>query len=267
MVTAITSSLASVDYDAAVRLAYKSSAKTISFDVFKAKYLLETSAMVAKKNPYVAVADLTPMPSVASVDYDAAARLAYVASGKTEEYDSFKAKYLIETSAMVAKKNPYVSMADLTPMQSVVDAHTTEASVDYDAAARFAYAASGKTEEFDSFKAKYLSETSAMVAKKNPYAQAKPAPPTQEITAESFMKQPMVKVVKKMVKPKRNVPAASPLARLLAEELGLKLENIGMGSGKNGKILIDDVRMFQSKLQQAKNAIAEKQPYFATANA
>jgi pyruvate/2-oxoglutarate dehydrogenase complex dihydrolipoamide acyltransferase (E2) component len=172
----------------------------------------------------------------------------------------------VETSAMIAKKNPYAAVADLTHKPSV-EAHATVGSVDYDAAARLAYAASGMTEQFDSFKAKYLVETSAMVAKKNPYAQAKPAPPTQEITAESFMKQPMVNVVKKMVKPKRNTPAASPLARLLAEELGLELENIGKGSGKNGKILIDDVRMFESKLQKAKNAIVNKQPYFATANA
>jgi pyruvate/2-oxoglutarate dehydrogenase complex dihydrolipoamide acyltransferase (E2) component len=194
--------------------------------------------------------------SLASVDYDAAVRLAYKSSGKTMSFDAFKAKYLVETSALIAKKNPYVVVTD-----------STVGSVDYDAAARLAYAASGMTEQFDSFKAKYLVETSAMVAKKNPYAQAKPAPPTQEITAESFMKQPMVNVVKKMVKPKRNTPAASPLARLLAEELGLELENIGKGSGKNGKILIDDVRMFESKLQKAKNAIVNKQPYFATANA
>eukprot|EP00986_Skeletonema_menzelii_P017008 scaffold16951_cov156-Skeletonema_menzelii.AAC.3 len=39
-----------------------------------------------------------------SVDYDAAARLAYEAAGSSGDFESFKAKYLEETSAMVAKK-------------------------------------------------------------------------------------------------------------------------------------------------------------------
>ena len=39
-----------------------------------------------------------------SVDYDAAARLAYEAAGSSGDFDSFKATYLEETSAMVAKK-------------------------------------------------------------------------------------------------------------------------------------------------------------------
>jgi hypothetical protein len=39
-----------------------------------------------------------------SVDYDAAARLAYEAAGSVGEFGAFKTKYLEETSAMVAKK-------------------------------------------------------------------------------------------------------------------------------------------------------------------
>ena len=39
-----------------------------------------------------------------SVDYDAAARLAYEAAGSSGDFESFKATYLEETSAMVAKK-------------------------------------------------------------------------------------------------------------------------------------------------------------------
>ncbi len=39
-----------------------------------------------------------------SVDYDAAARLAYEAAGSSGDFESFKAKYLEETSAMVAQK-------------------------------------------------------------------------------------------------------------------------------------------------------------------
>jgi pyruvate/2-oxoglutarate dehydrogenase complex dihydrolipoamide acyltransferase (E2) component len=79
------------------------------------------------------------------------------------------------------------------------------------------------------------------------------------------MKQPMIKVVT-TPKPKSNLPPASPLARLLAQELGLELTKIGKGSGKNGKILIEDVRMFHSKMEEAKAVITKKQPYFATVN-
>jgi hypothetical protein len=39
-----------------------------------------------------------------SVDYDAAARLAYEAAGSVGDFGAFKTKYLEETSAMVAKK-------------------------------------------------------------------------------------------------------------------------------------------------------------------
>ena len=39
-----------------------------------------------------------------SVDYDAAARLAYEAAGSEGEFDAFKSKYLEETSEMVGKK-------------------------------------------------------------------------------------------------------------------------------------------------------------------
>ena len=206
----------------------------------------------------------TVMPAFISVDYDAAVRLAYKASGKTTTFDSFKAKYLIETSQMVAKKNPYLAAIELMPT-TVSKSQAGLTSVEYDAAAKLAYQDSNKAMSFDAFKAKYLLETSAMVATKNPYTQNKPTPPTHGISAESFMRQPMVKVVQKP-KPKPKLPPASPLARLLAEELGLELTTIGKGSGKNGKILIEDVRSFQSKIEKARDAIAKKRPYFATAN-
>jgi pyruvate/2-oxoglutarate dehydrogenase complex dihydrolipoamide acyltransferase (E2) component len=260
--------LTSVDYDAAARLAYQASGKTVGFNDFRSQYLSETSAMVAKKNPYVTVSESKPtestaQPGLTSVDYDAAARLEYQASGKTVGFNDFRSQYLSETSAMIAKKNPYVTMSE--SKSTVSTAHPGFTSVDYDAAARLAYQASAKTVEFNDFRSQYLSETSAMVAKKNPYIQGKPTPPTHEISARSFMKQPMIKVVT-APKPKSNLPPASPLARLLAQELGLELTKIGKGSGKNGKILIEDVRMFHSKMEEAKAVITKKQPYFATVN-
>mmetsp|Transcript_11583 Transcript_11583/g.24786 ORF Transcript_11583/g.24786 Transcript_11583/m.24786 type:complete len:530 (+) Transcript_11583:106-1695(+) len=64
-------------------------------------------------------------------------------------------------------------------------------------------------------------------------------------------------------------PTASPLARLLVQELGLELRDLGEGSGKNGKILIDDVRAFQARMEEAKNSMANNAggPYFATVSA
>lgn len=121
----------------------------------------------------------TPM---ASVDYDAAARLAYEAAGSHGEFADFRANYLEETSALMAKKNPYLrETVDAPPPAAPVDeapepvVSTPIASVDYDAAARLAYIAAGKTGDFETFKIKYLEETSAMVAQKNPYVAAVPA--------------------------------------------------------------------------------------------
>lgn len=42
-----------------------------------------------------------------SVDYDAAAMLAYKAAGSNGDFAAFKTQYLADTSAMVGKKNPY----------------------------------------------------------------------------------------------------------------------------------------------------------------
>mmetsp|Transcript_9760 Transcript_9760/g.13935 ORF Transcript_9760/g.13935 Transcript_9760/m.13935 type:complete len:139 (-) Transcript_9760:261-677(-) len=64
------------------------------------------------EEPVAAAAPVAAEPAAAaassielwSVDYDAAARLAYEAAGSSGDFDSFKATYLEETSAMVAKK-------------------------------------------------------------------------------------------------------------------------------------------------------------------
>ena len=59
--------------------------------------------------PYEAPAAAAPAAASSgvelwSVDYDAAARLAYEAAGSKGDFASFKSKYLEETSAMVGKK-------------------------------------------------------------------------------------------------------------------------------------------------------------------
>jgi hypothetical protein len=45
--------------------------------------------------------------SLTSVDYDAAARLAYEEAGSVGDFDNFKFKYLEEMSAMVANKKRF----------------------------------------------------------------------------------------------------------------------------------------------------------------
>lgn len=94
--------------------------------------------------------------------------------------------------------------------------------------------------------------------------------PANSVVVEFSNKKKEVKVKVAQKKKKKVVappprPAASPLARLLAEELGLDLHNLGKGSGKNEKILIDDVRQFQARMEEAKNSMANNMAgvYFA----
>ncbi len=108
--------------------------------------------------------------------------------------------------------------------------------------------------------------------------EAGPKPPMEEIPMETLMKQAeevavnaMAAVVDKVTdKPKtKNGPASSPLARLLAQELNLDLIDSGKGTGKNGKILIADVRKFHAKLEEARSSIATSGSgaYFASVSA
>lgn len=104
-------------------------------------------------------------------------------------------------------------------------------------------------------------------------AAVKPSVEPENAVVVEFSKKEKVKVKVVQKKKKKVVvappprPAASPLARLLAEELGLDLRNLGKGSGKNEKILIDDVRQFQARMEKAKNSMANNMAgvYFATA--
>ncbi|KAL3798691.1 hypothetical protein HJC23_004442 [Cyclotella cryptica] len=151
--------------------------------------------------------EATSSTPVVSVDYDAAARLAYEAAGSVGEFTDFRANYLEETSAMMAKKNPYVKTAPVAPVAEVPEpmVATPIVSVDYDAAARLAYVAAGETGEFETFKMKYLEETSAMIATKNPYVSAvvekvpvepiietPPSPPEEAFTAPPTQPEPIL---------------------------------------------------------------------------
>lgn len=168
--------------------------------------LLEARLNPSKKsNAVLAPIDAAIGPSV---DYDAAARLAYEAAGSSGEFEEYKMKYLEETSALMAKKNPYVKsekpkVAKAAPAKAaaaVEEPVVTGPSVDYEAAAKLAYEAAGKPGDFAAFNTKYLEETSAMMAKKNPYVKVE-QPKTED-----------VKTAPVEAKPVASVPAPQPVA-------------------------------------------------------
>lgn len=83
----------SIPYDAAAKLAYEGSNKSMSYNEFKGKYEADTIAMVKSKRPV----DL-------SIPYDAAARLAFHATDRKIPYEMFKADYEAKAVAEVTAK-------------------------------------------------------------------------------------------------------------------------------------------------------------------
>ncbi|KAL3798840.1 hypothetical protein HJC23_004628 [Cyclotella cryptica] len=141
-------------------------------------------------------------------------------------------------------------------------------SVDYDAAARLAYKESGLDVNFYVFRSLYLAEAAAMVAKKNPYLKRSSELGNSLVSAEANAATRLAyQASEKSCPDFPNPPLVSPLARSLAEEMGLELTRIGAGSGKNGRILAEDVRNFKSKMEQAKAAISQEAQIFSAANA
>jgi hypothetical protein len=131
----------SIPYDAAAKLAYEKSDKSMAFDAFKEKYEADAVAdVIAKNAPAV---DL-------SIPYDAAAKLAYEKSDKSMAFEAFKEKYEADAVADVIAKN----------------APAVDLSIPYDAAAKLAYEKSDKSMTFDAFKAKYEEDAVADVVAK-----------------------------------------------------------------------------------------------------
>ncbi|KAL3766985.1 hypothetical protein ACHAWO_004959 [Cyclotella atomus] len=149
--------------------------------------LLEARLNPSKKSNGKAVpaAETAAAARGPSVDYDATARLAYEAAGASGEFEAYKLKYLEETSMLMAAKNPYVKaeepVAVEKPAAKVSEPVARGPSVDYKAAAKLAYDAAGKPGEFAAFNAKYLEETSAMIAKKNPYVKVEEPPKVEAV--------------------------------------------------------------------------------------
>jgi hypothetical protein len=134
------------------------------------------------------------------VDYDAAVRLAFEASGSVGDFDAFKTKYLSVTSAMVAKKHEERTENALQVANELKVAQEekleeerrlSRSLVDYDAAVRLAYEASGSVGDFDAFKTEYLSDASKVVADKfAARLEARKKPVIAESTLEFDTKMP-----------------------------------------------------------------------------
>ena len=172
--------------------------------------LLEARLKGSKSSFKKVAANIDPSIALAgpSVDYDATVRLAYEAGGTPGDYEEYKLKYLEDTSALMAKKNPYVKTVPAEAEPKKTTPIATEApepvvekgpSVDYEAAAKLAYVAAGKPGDFIAFNTKYLEETSALIAKKNPYLKTEQpevkVAPVEATSAPQSVAQPQPVVV------------------------------------------------------------------------
>lgn len=129
----------SIPYDAAAKLAYEASDKSMDFADFNTQYLADAVALVKSKQPI----DV-------SIPYDAAAKQAYEASDKSMAYDVFKTKYEADAVELVKSKQP------------------VDISIPYDATAKLAYESSDKSMAYADFKTKYLADAVALVKSKQP---------------------------------------------------------------------------------------------------
>lgn len=142
----------SIPYDAPAKLAYESSDKSVPYDKFKEVYEAEAIALVKSKQPI----DI-------SIPYDAPAKLAYESSDKSMSYDDFKVKYEADCIALVKSKQPEKEGAAKADEPA---AAASDISIDYDAAAKLAYEATDKSMSFAEFMPKYVEEAVALVVSK-----------------------------------------------------------------------------------------------------
>jgi len=127
----------SIPYDAAAKLAFESSDKSMDYADFKTKYEADAVALVISKQPI----DI-------SIPYDAAAKLAFDSSDKSMKYADFKTKYEADAVALVISKQPI------------------DISIPYDAAAKLAFDSSDKSMKYADFKTKYEADAVELVKSK-----------------------------------------------------------------------------------------------------
>ena len=82
------------------------------------------AVQLAQPKPVAAAPATTA--SEGSVDYDATVRLAYDASGSSDDFDVFKEQYLADTSAMVGKKYQDAIAADLAAAKAAEEKKAAE---------------------------------------------------------------------------------------------------------------------------------------------
>jgi hypothetical protein len=157
----------SIPYNAAAKLAYEASDKSMSFVDFEPKYLAQAVAEVIAKQPV----DI-------SIPYDATAKLAYEASDKSMAYADFKVKYLADAVAEVIAKQPEKTVAKQPEK-------TVDISIPYDATAKLAYEASDKSMAYADFKVKYLADAVAEVIAKQPVDISIPYDATAKLAYEA----------------------------------------------------------------------------------
>jgi hypothetical protein len=174
----------SIPYDAAAKLAFESSDKSMDYAAFKEKFEADAVADVVSKRtpvPKAPSATVKPTEIVAeavvvepvvkeqsgtsaidiSIPYDAPAKLAYETSDKSMDYAAFKSKFEADAVAdVVAKKSPKLSV------KAPAHAQTIDISVPYDAAAKLAYEASNKSTSYEEFRSKYEADAVAAVKSK-----------------------------------------------------------------------------------------------------
>ena len=155
----------SIPYDAAAKLAYEASDKSMKYEDFKVKYEADAVAdVIAKKSPSAPAAAKKEAPAAVdlSIPYDAAAKLAYEASDKSMKYEDFKTQFEADAVAdVIAKKAPAAPAVAKKEAPAAVDL-----SIPYDAAAKLAYEASDKSMKYDEFKAKFVADAVADVIAK-----------------------------------------------------------------------------------------------------
>jgi hypothetical protein len=158
-----------------IRLAFLASwiTCTVSFNFFGLTSVKKRLSFLRSEGGHASHFFTTEVVDI-SVQYDAAAQLAYKASDKSMTYERFKIKYVEEAIALVKSKQPgYVPEPPPEPI---------DVSIPYDAAALLAYEASSSRLLFEAYKPIYIEETVNMVttkhkSRKNDRVPLTPKPP------------------------------------------------------------------------------------------
>ena len=142
----------SIPYDAAAKLAYEASDKSMPYADFKTQYEADAVAMIISKQPKKAAAPAKASApadaSDVSIDYDAAARLAYKSSDKSVSFADFKPLYEADAIALVVSKKP------------------VDIGVNYMAAVQLAFLNSDRSVPYADFEKKYLADAVELVKSK-----------------------------------------------------------------------------------------------------